>query len=384
MLKFSRTAGIRSQPALERHASDASRGGVVLSIDAVTRRFGGEAAVDRVSLESAPGECIVVLGASGCGKSTLLRLVAGLDRPDEGSISLDGQVVSDAASFLPAEERGVGVVFQSYALWPHLTVEAHARFPLDAAGVRGEAARRRVGEALEMVGLQDLAKRRPAELSGGQRQRVALARCLAQSARLILMDEPLANLDPHLRGTMEQEISRVRRDSGATMLFITHDQREAMALADRIAVLHGGRLQQISTPEQLYREPANRSVAGFIGSGSFLQARRLGVSLNADNTLDVAMGDVQCRVRAALCPQQEVVQILVRPENFTLCHTHCQANPAAGSLTARVVSNVYRGDHHEIGLKLATGEALLARSHTTWPIGSEVGVTINDAWLVPE
>lgn len=380
MLKRYRTASTPPDSATGSRPSDASRGGVVLSIDAVTRRFGSDAAVDRVSLQTTPGECIVVLGASGCGKSTLLRLVAGLDRPDEGSISLDSQVVSDATTFLPTEERGVGVVFQSYALWPHLDVEAHARFPLDAAGVRGEEARRRVGEALDMVGLQDLARRRPAELSGGQRQRVALARCLAQSARLILMDEPLANLDPHLRGTMEHEIGRVRRDSGATMLFITHDQREAMALADRIAVLDSGRLQQIATPEQLYREPANRSVAAFIGSGSFLQARRLGSSLNADHTLDVALGDIPFRVRAASYSKVEAVLLLVRPEDVIIR----QANATAGSLSARVVSDVYRGDHHEIGLQLANGESLLAKSREGWLMGSEVSVGINDAWAVPE
>ena len=373
MLKRSRT-GSTSLESLN------GNGGVVLSIDSVTRRFGGEPAVDRLSLQTEPGECIVVLGASGCGKSTLLRMVAGLDRPDGGSISLDGNIVSDARTFLPTEERGVGVVFQSYALWPHLDVAAHARFPLDAAGIRGEPSRRRVAEALEMVGLQDLASRRPAELSGGQRQRVALARCLAQSARLILMDEPLANLDPHLRGTMEHEINRVRHDSGATMLYITHDQREAMALADRIAVLDGGRLQQISTPEQLYREPSNHSVASFIGAGSFLDARRMAQGMNPDHTLDVAIdGHIVC-VRAKACPVSECVQLLVRPEDVRVG----ELDASRDRLTARVVSDVYRGDHHEIGLQLASGQALLSKSRRGWQPGLEVGVDITDAWLVPE
>lgn len=374
MLKRSSTGSTSSE------SLQTGNGGVVLSIDSVTRCFGGEPAVDRLSLQTEPGECIVVLGASGCGKSTLLRMVAGLDRPDGGSISLDGSIVSDARTFLPTEERGVGVVFQSYALWPHLDVAAHARFPLDAAGIRGEQSRRRVAEALEMVGLQELASRRPAELSGGQRQRVALARCLAQSARLILMDEPLANLDPHLRGTMEHEINRVRHDSGATMLYITHDQREAMALADRIAVLDGGRLQQISTPEQLYREPANRSVASFIGAGSFLDARRMGQGLNPDHTLDVAIdGHIVC-VRAKACPVSERVQLLVRPEDVRVD----EVDASRDRLTARVVSDVYRGDHHEIGLQLASGQALLSKSRRGWQPGLEVGVDIADAWLVPE
>ena len=374
MLKHSR-AGSTLSTSVQTDSED----GVVLSIEGVTRRFGGELAVDRLSLQTEPGECIVVLGASGCGKSTLLRMVAGLDRPDEGCISLDGQVVSDARTFLPTEARGVGVVFQSYALWPHLDVAAHARFPLDAAGVKGQAAQRRVAEALEMVGLQDLAKRRPAELSGGQRQRVALARCLAQSARLILMDEPLANLDPHLRGVMEHEINRVRHDSGATLLYITHDQREAMALADRIAVLDGGRLQQISTPEQLYREPANRSVAGFIGSGSFLSARRIGHGLNPDHSLDVAFEGYTFSARTENDPDTEQVSLLVRPENVSLRPWDASGN----ALRAHVATDVYRGDHHEIGLQTASGCALFAKSRAAWAPGSQVSVDITDAWVVP-
>ncbi|MGQ7847183.1 ABC transporter ATP-binding protein [Granulosicoccus sp. 3-233] len=368
----------RSASTLPRTQQDTGNG-VVLSIDSVTRRFGAEPAVDRLSLNAEPGECIVVLGASGCGKSTLLRMVAGLERADEGTISLDGNIVSGPRTFTPTEERGVGVVFQSYALWPHLDVAAHARFPLDAAGMRGTQARRQVAEALEMVGLQDLADRRPAELSGGQRQRVALARCLAQSARLILMDEPLANLDPHLRGTMEHEINRVRHDTGATMLYITHDQREAMALADRIAVLDNGRLQQISTPEQLYREPANRTVAGFIGSGCFLDARLVGQGLNADQTLEVDIGGRIIPVRARARPDHDKVLLLVRPEDVRLS----DATASADRPTARVMSDVYRGDHHELGLQLHSGQFLQARSRYGWPQGIEVSVDISDAWLVP-
>ncbi len=360
--------------------SSADSEGVVLSIDSVTRRFGSKPAVDRLSLLTEPGECIVVLGASGCGKSTLLRMVAGLDRPDEGSIRLDDAIVSDSRTFMPTEERGVGVVFQSYALWPHMDVAAHARFPLDAAGIGGETARRRVAEALEMVGLQDLASRRPAELSGGQRQRVALARCLAQSARLILMDEPLANLDPHLRGTMEQEIDRVRRDTGATLLYITHDQREAMALADRIAVMDGGRLLQLSTPEQLYREPVNRAVAGFIGSGSFLEADVLGRHRDSVALVDVAILGQKLTARAARLPESARVHLLVRPEDIRIG----RPDDADVLFSARVVSSIYRGDHHEVGLQLADGQSLRAKHSPGLESGVEVGVQIGDAWLVDD
>jgi iron(III) transport system ATP-binding protein len=243
-----------------------------IALEAVTKRFGRTTAVDAVSLDIAAGEFFVVLGPSGCGKSTLLRLVAGLEPLDEGRIALNGKEVAGPGRHVAPEARSVAVVFQSYALWPHMTVARNVAFPAEAAGLSRSAVAAVVDEALEAVSLAALADRRPAALSGGQQQRVALARCLASRAGTVLMDEPLANLDPHLRAAMEEELSRVHRASGGTTLYITHDQREAMALADRIAVMQEGRLLQVADPVALYERPSCEAVARFIGRSAVLAA----------------------------------------------------------------------------------------------------------------
>lgn len=211
-----------------------------IDLSGVTRRFRALTAVDGLTTRIETGQFFTVLGPSGCGKSTLLRLIAGLEPLDAGAIALNGRSVAGPGLDLPPEARGLGVVFQSYALWPHLDVLGNVAFPIEATGRGRKAARLEAEAHLRSVALQGLGTRRPADLSGGQRQRVALARCLAGRARVVLMDEPLANLDPHLRAAMEEELSAFHRTSGATTLYITHDQREAMALGDRVAVMNGG------------------------------------------------------------------------------------------------------------------------------------------------
>ncbi|WP_372890859.1 ABC transporter ATP-binding protein, partial [Rhodosalinus sp.] len=243
-----------------------------VEIDTLHKSFGGRPAVAGVTATLEPGQFFVVLGPSGCGKSTLLRLVAGLERPDAGEIRLDGRSVSSQDHHVPPEGRAVGVVFQSYALWPHMSVRDNVAFPAEAQGIRRGDARARAATHLAAVALEGHAERRPAELSGGQRQRVALARCLAGGARTVLMDEPLANLDPHLRGRMEGEIARFHRETGVTTLYITHDQREAMALADRIAVMWEGRFLQVAPPQEIHDRPATEDVARFIGRAAVLDA----------------------------------------------------------------------------------------------------------------
>ncbi|MEO1679860.1 MAG: ABC transporter ATP-binding protein [Pseudomonadota bacterium] len=238
----------------------------------LTKRFGGAAAVDDVSFDVADGTFLAIVGASGCGKSTLLRLVAGLETPDGGEIRLGGALVANGKTFVPPEARSVGVVFQSYALWPHLTVEGNVAFPYEAQGMATEAAKEKAAGHLKTVALEALKDRRPEALSGGQRQRVALARCLAGQARTILMDEPLANLDPHLRAEMETELKAFHRASGVTTLYITHDQREAMALADVMAVMHAGRFLQVGPPAEIYDRPVSARVARFIGRGAVIAA----------------------------------------------------------------------------------------------------------------
>jgi iron(III) transport system ATP-binding protein len=238
-----------------------------LTLDRVTKIFGNYRALDRVSLDVADGEFVAVLGPSGCGKTTLLRLVAGFDQLDEGEIRIGDRPVSSPAGHLAPERRRVGIVFQNYALWPHMTVAENVGYSLRVAGVSTAERNKRVTEALELVDLAGFGDRRPALLSGGQRQRVALARCLVAAPSLVLLDEPLANLDVHLRASMEDEFADFHRRTGTTMIYITHDQAEAMALADRIAVMDQGRLMQLATPSELYREPATAMVASFIGHG---------------------------------------------------------------------------------------------------------------------
>ena len=301
----------------------------------VTRSFGASRAVDGLSATIPTGCFFTVLGPSGCGKSTLLRMIAGLEPLDAGSIALAGRLVAGPGLHLAPEARGVGVVFQSYALWPHMDVLGNVAFPIEAAGTPRSAARAQAVQHLHSVNLDDFANRRPAELSGGQRQRVALARCLASQARIVLMDEPLANLDPHLRSAMEDEMTAFHTRSGATTLFITHDQREAMALSNLVAVMRAGRFEQIATPQDLHDRPANAFVAGFIGRG---------VVLDAEVTA-IAPGHAAVRLSHGLCCEMRAdtarpgpAQVLLRPTNVHLDPT---------GFSGRVVSCTYRGDHWE-------------------------------------
>jgi len=238
-----------------------------VEIERVVRRFGPRVAVDGVDLAVAQGEFLALLGPSGCGKTTLLRLLAGFDAPDAGTIRIGGRVVAGGGTMVPAEERGIGMVFQSYALWPHMTVRENVDYALRIRRLPAAERMKSADQALAAVGLSDRADARPETLSGGQRQRVALARCLAMAPSLVLMDEPLANLDVHLRDALQAEFRRLHRQLGATVVYVTHDQAEAMALADRIAVMDHGRLQQVAPPRQLYAEPATAMVADFVGRG---------------------------------------------------------------------------------------------------------------------
>ena len=228
--------------------------------------------LDRVSLDIAPGEFLAVLGPSGCGKTTLLRLIAGLLAPDRGSVTIGGETVCDGAHglFVPAERRRLGMVFQDYALWPHMRVRENVAFPLESRHVpKGEAVRL-VTAALTRVGLGALAERFPAELSGGQQQRVALARAIAGSPRVLLFDEPLSNLDTALRDSLGHEIARLTRELGLTALYVTHDQSEALGLADRVAVMRAGRVVQLNSPERLFRDPEDPWTAEFLRAGSLV------------------------------------------------------------------------------------------------------------------
>jgi iron(III) transport system ATP-binding protein len=241
--------------------------GTGLEVSGLVKRYGAQVALDGVSVTVAAGEFFTLLGPSGCGKTTLLRCVAGFVRPDGGRIACDGARLDT----LPAHARDIGMVFQNYAIFPHLSVAENIAYGLRARRVPGPELARRVGDALELVQMADLATRMPTQLSGGQQQRVALARALVVRPRLLLMDEPLSNLDARLRVTMRGEIRRIQRELGITTLYVTHDQEEALAVSDRVAVIDRGRVEQVGTPWDVYAEPRTAFVAQFVGLSNALE-----------------------------------------------------------------------------------------------------------------
>jgi iron(III) transport system ATP-binding protein len=346
-----------------------------LSLSHVSKRFGNVPAVDDVSLEVADGEFLALLGPSGCGKTTILRMIAGFERVSGGEIAFDGKTVSSDSHHLPPEKRRVGIVFQSYALWPHMTVAENVGYPLRVARVDADAYRRRVAAALETVGLVGFDERRPAELSGGQRQRVALARCLVMDTSLVLLDEPLASLDVHLRAAMESEFVEFHHKTRSTMIYITHDQSEAMALADRIAVMDAGRLVQVADPEMLYREPATVMVADFIGQGVVVSATATAPPANGRCAVDLFGQEARLRCRPDQPPGP--VKVSLRPESLTL---------AGDGIPGQVRRIVYRGGANDIEVTThgSLQETLLLSSADAPEIGARVHIGVRDGWVVPE
>jgi multiple sugar transport system ATP-binding protein len=308
---------------------------------------GGAPAVQGVNLRVEEGEFICLVGPSGCGKSTTLNLVAGLEEPTAGEVRLDGRRVNEQSP----RERDVAMVFQSYALYPHRTVAGNLAFPLEVAGLPRAEVARRVGETAERLGLTALLQRRPAELSGGQRQRVALGRALVRRPRLFLCDDPLSNLDAALRTEVRAELKKLHESLGATFLYVTHDQAEAMTLADRVVVMHGGRVQQVAPPRALYAEPANAFVAGFFGAPR--------INLVRPQTLGLAPGPWT---------------VGVRPEDLELGGLEGEPAPP-GALAARVYLVEPLGAEAWVTVE-REGERLTARcpAHVHPPAGAPVWV----------
>ena len=323
-------------------------------------------AVSCVSFSLQAGEIGVLIGPSGCGKTTLLRAVAGLERAQAGTITLDGQLVSSPATHVLAESRRIGMVFQDYALFPHLDVARNVGFGLMHLTAAQRAAR--ISQVLELVGLMDAGKRFPHELSGGQQQRVALARALAPSPRLLLLDEPFSNLDVDLRERLAHEVRGILKAAGATALFVTHDQLEAFAIGDRIGVMHQGQLHQWDEAYALYHRPATRFVADFIGHGVFAPAQI--EQRSGKVVVHTALGDLtdlqECPLPGAYA--DGLCDVLLRADDIV----HDDNAP----VKAQIMRKAFRGSEFLYTLQLATGEALMAHvpSHHDHALGEWIGI----------
>ncbi|WP_327052027.1 ABC transporter ATP-binding protein [Halomicrococcus gelatinilyticus] len=311
-------------------APDSNRpsGETVLELDGVTKHYGdGPCVIDDLSLSVRDGEILTLLGPSGCGKTTTLRLIAGLERPDDGRVVLNDEAVSGDGSFVAPEQRGIGVVFQEFALFPHLTAEENVAFGLK--DVPDEERERRVDEMFDLVGLESHRDSYPDELSGGQQQRVALARSLAPEPEILLLDEPFSNLDVDLRVEMREEVRRILKEAGVTAISVTHDQEEAMSISDRIAVMNGGKIEQVDTPEQVFQNPESRFVASFLGHAGFLSA------FVDDDEVHTGIGVVDRDQIHGLAPQYDKtrIDVLVRPDDLNAVPT--DESDADGRVTYR-------------------------------------------------
>jgi len=342
-----------------------------LVLRGVERRFGSFLAVDGLDLEIRHGEFVSLLGPSGCGKTTTLRMIAGFIDPTAGTIEMDGKVLSSPAGSLPPERRDMSMIFQSYAIWPNMTVAQNVAFGLELRKLAAEEVRRRVGEMLDVVHMGHLAARYPAELSGGQQQRVALARAIVIKPAVLLLDEPLSNLDANLREEMRFEIKRLHDEFRITTVYVTHDQAEAMVTSDRIAVMNQGRIEQVDDPHTLYTRPKTRFVAGFIGRSNFIDGTCNGAEIAFDA---FAVPRAAVLNGAALAGQ---VTFSVRPQSLRLSRA---AAPSAGNrpqVEVKIVERAYLGEFWDYVVVPSAGRTRLRVS--TPPL--EVYQKGETAWL---
>ena len=331
----------------------------LLELADVSHAYGTHPVVSSLSLSLPAGTVGCLLGASGCGKTTVLRLIAGFETPTAGEIRLQNELIATPRRQVPPERRRIGMVFQDYALFPHLDVAANIGFGL--RDVDDRERRGRIGELLELVGLPGAGGRYPHELSGGQQQRVALARALAPRPRLMLLDEPFSNLDVELRERLSIEVRDILRHTGITAILVTHDQNEAFAVADVAGVMHAGRIEQWARPYDLYHRPATRRVADFVGQGVFVPGR-----VDAPGTVDVELG----RLHTDGSPQGPLLDVLLRPDDVV----HDDASP----VRARVISRTFRGAEFLYTLRLPSGVEVLSLvpSHHDHTIGEAIGIRL--------
>ncbi|WP_236016270.1 ABC transporter ATP-binding protein [Brucella endophytica] len=328
-----------------------------LKVQGLAKIYGHVTALDHVDLEVRKGELLTLLGPSGSGKTTLLQLICGLQDPSAGSVFIDGK----DQTYAPVNKRDIGVVFQNYALFPHMTVAENVGFALKMRGLRKAEIDAKVAQALETVGLAHATDRSPSQLSGGQQQRVALARCLVYDPAIILMDEPLGALDAKLREVMQIEIKRIHRETGATIIFVTHDQQEALALSDRICLMNNGKIAQLGTPRQMYEEPENLFVADFIGISSIIRGTV------RDSALQTALGTFA--IAGAVPADGAKGAIVVRPEAITL---------GAGLCEGRVRETVYGGS--DLRVIIDAGEQEIIARSPAQAADVQVGTNIRFGW----
>ncbi|MBI4312088.1 MAG: ABC transporter ATP-binding protein [Chloroflexi bacterium] len=324
----------------------------------LTKRFGDVTAVDRVDLAVEQGKKLVLLGPSGCGKTTLLRLIAGFESPTAGTLAVGGHVVAWPQYSLPPEKRRVGMVFQDYALFPHLDVRGNVWYGISRWSDREE----RVQEVLRLVGLEGKERRMPHELSGGEQQRVALARALAPKPAVVLLDEPFSNLDTRLRSRVRAEVKAILGEAKATSIFVTHDQEEALFMGDTIAVMAGGRIEQVDTPESIFHRPATPFVARFMGVADFVPGRVEG---------DVLVTELGLAPRPLTAAPGAAVEVMVRPDDLSI-----HPDGASG---ATVVERIFLGGHYTYTVRLPSGAEVhcLMEHYQTYEVGERVAVRLD-------
>ena len=345
---------------------------IAVALDGVTKCFGKIIALDNVSLQVRRGELITLLGPSGCGKTTLLNLVAGFLKPEHGDILIDGALVTD----VPTHRREIGIMFQSYALFPHMTVAGNVGYGLKMRRIAKPEIARRVADTLALIKLDGLDDRKPRQLSGGQQQRVALARALVIRPKVLLLDEPFSALDRNLRASMQVEVKEIVRKLGVTTIFVTHDQGEALSLSDRIAVIAQGHIRQIGTAAEIYHRPADRFVASFVGDVNVLRAR---LERIAGAIATVALGPAHLQVPSRMlegAAAGTAVDLFLRPEQLRVAETG--APVAANGVVA---AQIYQGGHVDLYVDVpesVTGRVLLRvpgqDATARWPAGTRVGI----------
>lgn len=355
----------------------------VVELKAVSKTIHDHTILHNINLQVQEGEFLTLLGPSGCGKTTLLRLISGFDAPSEGNIFIDQADVSG----LPPHKRHVHTVFQSYALFPHMTVYENVAFGLRCQKVKSQEIKERVEAVLRMVKLDRYAQRKPSQLSGGQQQRVAIARAAVNQPRVLLLDEPLSSLDYRLRKTMQIELKQLQRTLGITFIFVTHDQEEALSMSDRVVVMHEGRIEQIGTPREVYEEPQNLTVAKFIGEANLFDAEVIAVGENKQLTISMLGNQRMTKSKKQFNPGDSVV-VLIRPEDVKVWGQQ-EVKDTSGMLAGSVEEVIYKGTTVDLIVRLQNNATVAATEffdedddRLEYKLGEQVWVNWTPGWEV--